>query len=217
MHDLTSRNFRQCIQRYRIDHTRLLVERRLCVNIYVQPRIETTVIGASRAPDGPVTEIDPTFTSLRALYPDPSELLSLDIFGFADVLPVWGDIRVAGRDLFSLWTGDPALPGYNVGLVDFALGVSSMMDEAIKRGSTTFDPHEAGKVLDLRHEGDALIIRSVDTRETHQVAVADAWHAVHGLNGRVRAFLLSLDYQFMEHPDLGRWVRGEVPIIDVFH
>lgn len=187
------------------------------MRIYVQPRIGTTVVGGSRAIDGPIMEVDPTFTTLRALYPDPSVLLGLDLSAFQDELPVWGDIRICGRDLFTLWSGDPALPGYAVGLVDFAMSVAWMIDEAVRYGETTFDPHEAGPVLSLRHDGDALVIHSLDRHETFRVALADAWHTVHGLSGQVRAFLLTLDQRFAEHPELGPWVRGDVAIVDEFN
>lgn len=186
------------------------------MQIYVQPRIGTSVVGARMPIDGPIMEADPTFSSLRALYPDPNVLLRLDIQALREELPVWGDLRIGGRDLFTLWSDDATLPGYDVGLLTFALDLCWVLDEAVRNGETDFDPHEAGAVLDVKSDGDLLTIHSQDMQETFRVARGDAWNAVHGLSGRVRAFLLSMDQRFAIHPEIGPWIRGEETIVDTF-
>lgn len=179
------------------------------MNIYAQPRTVPYAVQASVPVDGPIREIDPTFMALRMLYPDPEDLIRLDMNEIWQELPIWGDIRIGGRDLFTTWSGNPSMPGYSWGLVCFALTLGWMLDQVTRDGSTHYDPDENGTILKLRLDEQILLIESVDRRDTLQVALADAWNAVHGINGRVRAFLLSLDRRFIDHPELGPWVRGE--------
>ena len=181
------------------------------MNIYVQP-YDGTYAARPRLPqDGPVVERDPTFARLRAAYPDPNRLLGLSISELHDELLVWGNVRIGDRDLFGNWSGDFDLPGYPVGLVSFALGMGWMLGQAIRDGWTDYDPSEGGAVLVVRYDGgENLVVSSIDIKERFEVPLGQAWNAVHGLSGRVRAFLMSLDRRFEDHPELGAWVRGDV-------
>jgi hypothetical protein len=181
------------------------------MNIYVQPT-EGNFADRPRMPkDGPVVEHDPTFARLRAANPDPGRLLGLSISALRDELLVWGDIRIGERDLFGNWSGDYGLPGYPVGLVRFALDMGWMRGHAVTDGWIDDDPSAGGAMLVVRYDGgDKLVVSSMDIEERFEVPLGEAWTAVHGLGGRVRAFLLSLDRRFMDHPELGAWVRGDV-------
>lgn len=181
----------------------------LCLHFYLQPYAGELAQRPSMPVDGPIFERDPTFATLRARYPDPSPLLDLSIRELRDELLVWGDARIGDRDLFGNWSGANALPGYRVGLVSFALDMGWLIEDAIRNGHTDYDPSEGRAVLSVKHLGDRLGIYSEDIGERFEVSLAAAWNAVYGLNGRVRAFLLAWDRCFMNHPELGSWVRGE--------
>jgi hypothetical protein len=182
----------------------------MSISIYAQPYEGERVVGPRMPTDGPVVERDPTFTRLRARFPDPSRLLEMSLYELRDELLIWGDMRIDGRDLFGNWSGDDALPGYPVGLVPFALALGWLIRDALANGSTDYDPTEGGAALLVRPDGDQLAIYSVDVNERFTVSLGEAWNAVYGISGRVRAFLLSLDHRFADHPELGPWVRGEV-------
>lgn len=184
------------------------------MKIYVQPRIGTSVVGAMVPVHGPVVEVDPTFARLRALHMRPHRLIELDLDRLKEEFPVWGDIRIGGRDLFTTWSGDPTIPGYDVGLVGFAIDIGWTLVDVQHDGVTTFDPHEAGTVLRLKLEGDDLVIHSLDIDETFRVPLVDALHAADGLSARARAFLMALDGDFREHPQLGPWIRGETRFVE---
>jgi|GEM_PF-3495015 len=145
----------------------------------------------------------------------PKEWASLEYHQVrSSYFQVWMQMRLHGRTLFL----DRMTPGAKrplvVNLLDFALGWSWVIDDAIAHGRTNFDPEEYGGFIHLRLLGDDLEIHSNDTNETGVVTVDEARQSARDLNERVRTLLISLDRRILSHPDLGPWFRGEEENID---